>query len=104
MQSHCFLLLFFSIIIAITQHLLILQDGVSSMYMISKCVTSTNATCISVITDLIITIRIFSDLIGASTALFFSAGLKLDSEIQQLHQPIILSALSLIHQSHNLSP
>ena len=61
---------------------------------------------------LIITITIFSDLIDALTALFFtnySEGLRSDSEIGQLavigqlHQPIILSALGLIHQSHNLS-
>ena len=77
------------------------------MPMISKCVTSTNATCISVITDLIITITIFSDLIGASTALFFTnyyVGLISDSEIGQLAEIGYLKcALSLIHQSHNLS-
>ena len=70
------------------------------MYMISKCVTSTNATCISVITDLIITITIFSDLIGASTALFFSAGLKLNSEIRQLVVIGHLKSDSYISQSY----
>ena len=60
----------------------------------------------------LITITIFSNLFVALTALFFTnhyVGLKSDSEIGQLavigelHQPIISSALSLIHQSHNLS-
>ena len=52
-------------------------------------------------------------MIGALTALFFSnycVGLKSDSEIRQLavirqlRQPAILSALSLIRQSHHLQP
>ena len=70
------------------------------MYMISKCVTSTNATCISVITDLIITITIFSHLIGASTALFFSVRLKLDSEIRELAVIRYLKSDSYISQSY----
>ena len=70
------------------------------MPMVSKCVTSTNATCISVITDLIITITIFSDLIGASTALFFSVSLKLDSEIGQLAGIRYLKSDSYISQSY----
>ena len=63
----------------------------------------------------IITIAIFSNLIGALSASFFTnycVGLKSDGEIAQvgcnwipelaqLHQPV--SALSLIHQSHHLS-
>ena len=68
--------------------------------MISKCVTSTNATCISVITDLIITITIFSDFIGASTALFFSVKLKLDSEMGQLAVIGYLKSDSYISQSY----
>ena len=66
---------------------------------------------------LVMTITIFSDLIGALTTLFFTSycvGLKSNSEIEQLaeigylklfrqlHQPVILSALSLIHLSQNL--
>ena len=53
----------------------------------------------------IVTIANFSSLIGALAALFFTdfycVGLKLDSnqipEMGQLHQPIQLSALSLIN-------
>ena len=64
------------------------------------CVTSTNATCISVITDLIIAITIFSDLIGISTALFFSVRLKLDSEIGQFAVIGYLKSDSYISQSY----
>ena len=70
------------------------------MPMISKCVTSTNDTCISVITDLIITMTIFSDLIDASTALFFGVRLKLDSEIGQLTVIGYLKSDSYIGQSY----
>ena len=96
MQSdhHCFLLSFSSIIIVKTQ---------APYIMISKCVTSRNATCISVITDLIITITIFSDLIGASTALFFTnycVGLISDSEIRQLAVIGYLKSDSYISQPY----
>ena len=78
-----------------------------------NCVIVVTMTTNHNINHLIITITISQNLIGAFTALFctnYCVGLKLDSQtvgydqipkIGQLHQPIILSAVSLIHQSHN---
>ena len=65
-----------------------------SMSLLGSKVTPRNLIRVSC---LIITITLFSNLIGALTALFFTNRIP---EIGQLHQPIILS---LIRQSQNLS-